>query len=678
MCGIVGIAAAGLKQPCLVGRLVEGLERLEYRGYDSAGIATVQAHDLVCRKTVGKIDALRKVLAIDLASEAGMASVVLGMGHTRWATHGVVTVANAHPQTDGTVAVVHNGIIENAELLRQELLEALKEDLAKAETEADIPDAVRVWAEAFQGSKNVADLLPLLSQTDTEILVHWVARERRWGFPFAESVHKTLKKVCGTYAVVFLDKTCPDQMIAARKGSPLTIGRGSDERSFFVASDISVLASWASESVDLKEGELVIFQRQLCRDGKDTGFSAHFFTIGAPEREKTPVWIAIQSAVTTVDKGIFPDFTSKEMSEQPAVIQSILDRFDSGAFVPFAQKLEACGALNLIACGSSFYASLVGRYWMESFAGLPTQAEVASEFRYRTPVVGRTSMNVFLSQSGETIDTLKALELVQSLQKGGEGPTCSVITNVPYSLMAKTVVAPVAPSTSSGSALLLEAGPELSVVSTKAFTAQMAILAALVIETEKIRLKTDSSDQAEDLRTVPHLVRQILERADSDRIYETAAELLSSAQTVLYLGRGTSYPIALEGALKLKETAYIPAEGYPAGELKHGPIALVNNRITCVVLAPGDELFTKTLSNTQEIMARGGSVIFVTDERGSEKLKVLEARQDFTILTLPNGGSIAKAFTFAVACQILAYRTAKQKGCDVDRPRNLAKAVTVE
>lgn len=673
MCGIVGIAAARPEHPGLVEELIQGLERLEYRGYDSAGLALIEQEHLVCRKTVGRIQALQEMLASD---PLNVKEAVLGMGHTRWATHGAVTVANAHPQTDGTIAVVHNGIIENAEALKQALEMSLKKDFEAAEKGQPVPEMIRSWAE--QCRQDSSPLLPLVSQTDTEILVHLVARERRWGWTFKEAVQRSLEKVQGSYAVVVLDKTAPNEMIAARKGSPLMVGRGADGQSFFVASDWAVLASWAKEVVDLGEGELVLFQR-LPGNETGSGFSAHFFEEGTPDIETVPTWVPISSSVTVPDKGVFPDFTLKEMFEQPGIIQALLKRFEGGAFEPFAQDLARRTHLNLIACGSSFYASLVGRYWAEAFAGLATQAEIASEFRYRSPVVEPSSLNVFLSQSGETIDTLKALELVQSLQKGSNGPACGVITNVPYSLMAKTVSAPTT-SAMPGSVLLLEAGPELSVVSTKAFTAQMAVLAALVLEVAKCRPQRASAvpHLVEDFRRVPTLIQHVLESAELDAAYDEAAERLGAAHTVLYLGRGITYPIALEGALKLKETAYIPTEGYPAGELKHGPIALVDQHTVCVVLAPGGELFTKTLSNTQEIMARGGRILFVTDRQGAQTLKASEMADAVTLVVLPDGGPISCAFSFSAACQILAYRTARKKGCNVDRPRNLAKAVTVE
>lgn len=672
VCGIVGIAAVGLKQPGLVERLLEGLKRLEYRGYDSAGIAVVKDGKLICRKTVGKIEALQAALTAD-----PIENVFLGMGHTRWATHGAVTVANAHPQTDGTIAVVHNGIIENAEILKQDLLKTLNEDL-KAAKSRNAPDAVQIWVQTFRGQPGDPTLLPIQSQTDTEILVHLVARERRWGVPFQEAVSKTLQKVSGTYATVFLDKTSPGQMIAARKGSPLTIGRGADGQSFFLASDIAVLASWAKEFADLGEGEGVFFQR-VFNETTENGFTTHFFTIAPCREKKTPSWKPLQSDVLSVDKGSFPNFTRKEISEQPLLLQSMIDRFEKGTFASFAQKLASRKSLNLVACGSSFYASLIGRYWAEAFTGIATQAEIASEFRYRNPVVTPQSMNLFLSQSGETIDTLKALELVQTLpfSEQAQGPACGVITNVPHSLMAKTVTNPSLPAVP-GPVLLLEAGAELSVVSTKAFTAQLAMLAALVLEVVRIRSREEPLSLIGDFKRIPAQVHAVLSDAESNSFYDIAALLLADAHTVLYLGRGVSYPIALEGALKLKETAYIPTEGYPAGELKHGPIALVDNRTVCVILAPGDDLFTKTLSNAQEIMARGGHLLFITDERGASQLQALNVTELSKMLVVPNGGPISTAFTLSVACQMLAYRTARRKGYDVDRPRNLAKAVTVE
>lgn len=928
MCGIVGIASAQLvgEEGGIVKRLVDGLEHLEYRGYDSAGVALMGASGneghLFCRKAVGKIEALRESLKAGLPAWASTAW--LGLGHTRWATHGAVTLANAHPQTDGTVAVVHNGIIENFALLKAQLLEALERDwevakeallvrnevqekgrqtsrtlcedlpLASAScplgTKEEKEDARRspVWEESrassgpspfeasgpkdetgeeavdptmisaprqmeakvwaaltswaldvetrlLQGVSKTEALLPLTSQTDTEILVHLIARESRLGAPFPQAVARALAQAKGTFAVVILHRAYPYTMIAARRGSPLTLGR--DGASFFVASDAAVLAPWSRETMDLGEGEMVVFQAagkgelkgapqsvhgDLKKNGSLNGvavqsvaekedgsevktaqceaadssealesasedssqmvriqpsqegfseevsahsFIARFYALEEGMLREVPSrWVPAQVVNASADKGAYPDFTLKEMAEQPALLEGIVRRFQGGAFAELGRELAARKALNLIGCGSSFYASRVGQYWAEAFAHLATHAEIASEFRYRSPVVAPSSLSLFLSQSGETIDTLKALEYVQ-----GQGGACAVLTNVAHSLMAKAVrevggtarisssltsdkveahsssleaacplamgkgapsipgglsftgtlerdlalssrslqaptlslnekerspltankatsVSETEPSLAEddrtlGRVLLLEAGPERSVVSTKAFTAQMAVLAAVVLEATD-----DPSLQAalaQDLARAPSLVREVLETAQkpgAEDPYVPLVERLLEAKTVLYLGRGVSYPIALEGALKLKETAYVPAEAYPAGELKHGPMALVDAQTVCVVLAPGDALFDKTLSNVQEVKARGGQILLLTDAQGARWLKegAIEGLDGALTLVLPEAGPVAQAFTLTAACQMLAYKTAKRKGCNVDRPRNLAKAVTVE
>lgn len=863
MCGIVGIASVQLvgEEGGIIKRLVDGLEHLEYRGYDSAGVALMGASGdeghLFCRKAVGKIEALRESLKAGLPAWASTAW--LGLGHTRWATHGAVTLANAHPQTDGTVAVVHNGIIENFAFLKAQLLEALErdwevakeallvrnkvqeeggrtsqtlcEDLplalasrplrakeekegarrspvweesrassspcpfeasgpkdetgeeavdptmisAPRQMEAKVWAALTSWAldvetRLLQGVSKTEALLPLTSQTDTEILVHLIARESRLGAPFPQAVARALAQAKGTFAVVILHRAYPYTMIAARRGSPLTLGR--DGASFFVASDAAVLAPWSRETMDLGEGEMVVFQaagedelkgapqpvhgdlkkngslngvavRSEKEDGSEVktepcevtgssealesasedssqmvriqpareGFSeeapahsfiARFYALKEGMLREVPSrWVPAQVVNASADKGAYPDFTLKEMAEQPALLEGIVRRFQGGAFAELGRELAARKALNLIGCGSSFYASRVGQYWAEAFAHLATHAEIASEFRYRSPVVAPSSLSLFLSQSGETIDTLKALEYVQ-----GQGGACAVLTNVAHSLMAKAVrevrgtarisssliseeatsVSETEPSLAedgrtSGRVLLLEAGPERSVVSTKAFTAQMAVLAAVVLEATD-----DPSLQAalaQDLARAPSLVREVLETAQrpgAEDPYVPLVERLLEARTVLYLGRGVSYPIALEGALKLKETAYIPAEAYPAGELKHGPMALVDAQTVCVVLAPGDALFDKTLSNVQEVKARGGQILLLTDAQGARRLKegAIEGLDGALTLVLPDAGPVAQAFTLTAACQMLAYKTAKRKGCNVDRPRNLAKAVTVE
>lgn len=613
MCGIIGIAS---QHSSLFEWLLEGLDRLEYRGYDSAGIALLHSEGIFCKKSIGKVNNLRQNLK-NLITEP-IKNACLGMAHTRWATHGAVTEENAHPQFDGMTALVHNGIIEN-----------------------------------FSELKNKIPSIILKTQTDTEIIVHLISNEIQKKKDFLTAVTHVIQQIQGTFAFVILHKDFPHMMIAARKGSPLSIGKGIDHKSFFLASDVAAISPWVKKTLDLEDNELCLIKNE------NHEFLCHFFDLQGQEIQKK--WGNTKLIDQQPTKGCFQDFTMKEMSEQPAIIENIVQSFHCEEFSKIAKEIYQRKSLNLIGCGSSFYAGLIAKYWFEKYGNIKTYVEIASEFRYRSPVISEDSLSFFISQSGETIDTLQALEFVKQ-KKGATG----VITNVLHSTIAKKA----------SWLIPLRAGPELSVVSTKAFTAQLAIFSSILIQYLIQKDSQYAKILQEDFEKVPYLLKDVF---SYNNYYDKIIPLLIKASTILYLGRGICYPIAMEGALKLKETSYVHAEGYPAGEMKHGPIALIDAHSVCIVLAPYDELFSKMLSNVQEIIARQGKVIFLTDKQGAESLlKQNISSQQLSIILAPETQNISKAFVYSVLCQILAYKTAKLKGCNIDRPRNLAKSVTVE
>ncbi|WP_295074939.1 glutamine--fructose-6-phosphate transaminase (isomerizing) [Tabrizicola sp.] len=605
MCGIVGVLGNHEAAPLLV----EALKRLEYRGYDSAGIATVNAGKLDRRRAVGKLVNLSDLLVHSpLAGKAGI-------GHTRWATHGAATVTNAHPHRAGGVAVVHNGIIENFRELRAEL---------------------------------AADGYTQESETDTETIVLLVNRAMDRGAAPVEAAKDTLARLHGAFALCFLFDGHDDLMIAARKGSPLAIGWGDGE--MFVGSDAIALAPMTDRVTYLEEGDWAIITRQ--------GAEIYDARNARANRAET----RIQLDATRIEKAGYKHFMAKEIAEQPVVIADALKHYTSpqGTLqLPEALDFTGVDRVTLVACGTASYACHVAKYWFEQIAGLPADIDIASEFRYRDPVLSPTSMAIFVSQSGETADTLAALRHVKE-----KVATVVSVINVPTSSIARE----------SDLALPILAGVEVGVASTKAFTCQLTVLALMALKAAQDRGRIDAAtlrDRLETLRLVPGLMNAAL--GLSDPIAKLAEEL-GTAQDILFLGRGSMFPLALEGALKLKEISYIHAEGYASGELKHGPIALIDAAVPVIVLAPKDALFDKTVSNMQEVMARSGKVLLLSDAAGVEAA----GQGTWKTLTLPAVDPLWAPILYAVPAQLLAYHTAIAKGTDVDQPRNLAKSVTVE
>ncbi|MFI0394820.1 glutamine--fructose-6-phosphate transaminase (isomerizing) [Paracoccus jiaweipingae] len=605
MCGIIGILGRHQVAP----QLVEALKRLEYRGYDSAGIATIDEQGkLARRRAVGKLINLSDRLVHDPLPGT------TGIGHTRWATHGAATEANAHPHCHGPVGVVHNGIIENFRELRDELIAG-----------GAAPE----------------------SQTDTETVALLTARHMAQGMDPVAAARATLARLEGAFALGFIFDGQPDLMIAARKGSPLAIGHGEGE--MFIGSDAVALSPFTDRITYLEDGDHAILTRAGVR------------IFDAENRQTTREERRIDVGATAVDKGGYRHFMAKEIAEQPNVLGDALNHYiKNGRIVlPEGVDFRDVDRLTLVGCGTAHYATQVAKYWFESLAGLPCDLDVASEFRYREPPLSPRSWALFVSQSGETADTLAALHYC----KGKVARTLGVV-NVGTSAIARET----------DIALPTLAGIEICVASSKAFTCQLAVLAVLAIKAAQDRGRIDTARASaliEELRAIPGLLNQTLGLADDCR---NLADWLAEAQDVLFLGRGALFPVALEGALKLKELSYIHAEGYPSGELKHGPIALIDRNVPVVVLAPRDALFDKTVSNMQEVMARHGQVLLISDAEGVQKA----GHGTRAHLTMPNGGGTFTAILYAVPMQYLAYYTAVAKGTDVDQPRNLAKSVTVE
>ncbi len=608
MCGIVGI----LGNTPVAGELVDALKRLEYRGYDSAGIATLENGVLVSCRAQGKLRALEAKL--DKAPLKGTS----GIGHTRWATHGKPTENNAHPHLTARVAVVHNGIIENFRELRERL--------------------------AKNGAK-------FLSETDTEIVAHLVTEHLEAGQKPAEAVAATLKELRGAFALAFLFAGEDDLMIGARKGSPLAIGYGDGE--MYLGSDAIALAPFTDSVSYLEEGDWVVLTRK----------SAVIRDAGGAVVQR-PV-IRSSASAMLVDKGNFKHFMAKEIHEQPEVVGHTLARYidmttEKVALpgdLPF--KWSDLKRLSISACGTAFYAGLVAKYWFERFAKLPVEIDIASEFRYREAPIEAGDLAIFISQSGETADTLASLRYAKEHKQY----VLSVV-NVPTSTIAREsdVVMPTL------------AGPEIGVASTKAFTCQLSVLACLAIAAGRDRgvlSEVDEQRLVHALIEVPRLMTQALMLEPQ---IEKLSHDLSKVRDVLYLGRGTSFPIAMEGALKLKEISYIHAEGYAAGELKHGPIALIDETMPVIVIAPHDRVFEKTASNMEEVAARGGKIILVTDPKGAQEA----GTELLGTLTLPEMAATVTPLVYAIPVQLIAYHTAVALGTDVDQPRNLAKSVTVE
>ncbi|MCV2878770.1 glutamine--fructose-6-phosphate transaminase (isomerizing) [Sedimentimonas flavescens] len=604
MCGIIGVLGNHEVAPLLV----ESLKRLEYRGYDSAGIATINNGQLDRRRAVGKLVNLSDLLVHEpLAGKSGI-------GHTRWATHGAATTVNAHPHMSGKVAVVHNGIIENFRELRAELAEA--------------------------------GIAPQ-TQTDTETVALLTRAFMDRGMSPREAALATLKKLDGAFALLWLFDGEDDLMIAARKGSPLAIGHGDGE--MFVGSDAIALAPMTDRITYLAEGDYAFVTRA----------GAEIFDAEGRRANRDEQRIDLGAA--RVEKAGYKHFMAKEIAEQPVVLGDALRHYLPNGQLNLPEGLDFTDLdrLTLVACGTAFYACSVAKYWFEQLAGLPCEIDVASEFRYREPPMPKRSFAIFVSQSGETADTLAALRYCHELV----AKTVAVV-NVPTSSIAREC----------DIALPILAGVEVGVASTKAFTCQLLVLAAMALKAGVDRghiAPADLDEHLTTLRALPGLMNTAL--GCSEQI-EKLAERLAEAQDILFLGRGPMFPLALEGALKLKEISYIHAEGYASGELKHGPIALIDRSVPVIVLAPHDRLFDKTVSNMQEVMARHGEVLLISDGKG------LAAASDGTWATLkmPSVAEPWAPILYAVPAQLLAYYTAVAKGTDVDQPRNLAKSVTVE
>ena len=605
MCGIVGILGGHQAGP----QLVEALRRLEYRGYDSAGIATIDDDGaLDRRREVGKLVNLSDALVHDPLEGR------TGIGHTRWATHGAATQTNAHPHRYGPVAVVHNGIIENFRELRAELAR-----------DGIVPE----------------------TQTDTETVAQLTGHLIGQGLTPVEAVRATLSRLHGAFALAFLFEGQGDLMIGARKGSPLAVGHGSGE--MFLGSDAIALAPFTDRVTYLEDGDHVV----LTRAGAEI--------YDAEGRLANRAIARIDVGSTAIDKAGHRHFMAKEIAQQPVVLGDALGHYikDGRIVLPESLDFSQVDRLTLVGCGTAFLAASVAKYWFERLAGLPCEVDIASEFRYREPPLSPQSWAMFVSQSGETADTLAALHYCRDKVARTVG-----VVNVGTSAIARE----------SDIALPILAGIEVGVASTKAFTCQLAVLAVLALKAAHDRGRLDDAGLAAhvaDLLAVPGLVSQAVAAGDDCR---RIASWLAEAQDVLFLGRGGLYPIALEGALKLKEISYIHAEGYASGELKHGPIALIDRNVPVIVLAPSDPLFEKTVSNMQEVMARHGQVLLVSDPAGIEAA----GEGVHATLTMPAGGGVFAPIVYAVPMQYLAYYTAVAKGTDVDQPRNLAKSVTVE
>jgi len=607
MCGIIGIIGKNEVAPLLV----DGLKRLEYRGYDSAGIATLVNGGIDRRRAEGKLVNLENLLGSEPLTGT------IGIGHTRWATHGAPTENNAHPHSDGRVVLVHNGIIENYIELRQEL---------------------------------AAEGCAFQTETDTEVVAHLVGTYLDKGKSPQDAVAASLKRLDGAFALAILFGGHDELMIGARRGSPLAVGYGDGE--MYLGSDALALAPLTSRICYLEEGDWAVVTRD----------DAKVF-----DNQDRPVERDVKLTATSgamIGKGNYPHFMLKEIYEQPAVMgdtmQAILNPWNQTVTLPdLPFDATLVSRVTIVACGTSFYAGMVAKYWFEQVARIPVELDIASEFRYRSADMPAGGMALFISQSGETADTLAALRYAREQEQHVVS-----LVNVVESSMARE----------SDLVLQTKAGPEIGVASTKAFTTQLTVLACLAIGMAATRGAIDREREAalcQALTEVPSRANEVL--THDEKLAELANEV-AEARDVLYLGRGTGYPIALEGALKLKEISYIHAEGYAAGEMKHGPIALIDENVPIIVIAPSDDLFDKTASNMQEAIARGASVIFLSDTAGIKKLGDMAA----ATIELPTVDKFVAPILYAIPVQLLAYHTAVHKGTDVDQPRNLAKSVTVE
>ena len=607
MCGIIGVIGTRPAAPLIL----DALQRLAYRGYDSAGIATLVNGLIERRRAEGKLGNLAAVL--DRAPLPG----ITGIGHTRWATHGAPTESNAHPHATDRVSVVHNGIIENHAELRAELEAA---------------------GQRFH------------TETDTETVAQLVDLNLKQGMDPASAAGAAFRRLEGAYALAIIFAGHPELIIGAQHGAPLAVGFGEDE--MFVGSDALALAPLTRRIAYLKDGDWVVVDRK----------GARFFDESGEETEREVKLTRLTGAA--IGKGNFRHFMEKELHEHPAVLGDTLHRMVSPATravtlpdLPF--NLARISRITISACGSAFYAGLIGRWYFEAIARIPTDADVASEFRYRSPPLPRDGLGLLVSQSGETADTMAALRYMRE-----QGQHILSVVNVPESSMARE----------SDAVLETVAGPEIGVASTKAFTAQIAVLACLAIAAGRARGSIDADQEASftaSLLEVPGRAAEVLEK---DETIRELAIRIAKARDVLYLGRGSCFPIALEGALKLKEISYIHAEGYAAGEMKHGPIALIDSSVPVIATVPSGPLFEKAASNLQEAHARGGQVIIFSDEAGASRLRHIATET----IVLPAVDPFVAPLLYAIPVQLLAYHVAVLKGTDVDQPRNLAKSVTVE
>jgi glutamine---fructose-6-phosphate transaminase (isomerizing) len=608
MCGIVGILG---REP-VAGLLVDALKRLEYRGYDSAGVATLEGGQLARRRAEGKLRNLEARLARDPLTGT------IGIGHTRWATHGRPTEHNAHPHATERLAVVHNGIIENFRELREELEKT--------------------------GAKFGSD-------TDTEVVAHLVTQEMKNGHSPAEAVAAALPRLRGAFALAFLFAGENDLMIGARKGSPLAIGYGDGE--MYLGSDAIALAPFTDAISYLEDGDSAVLTR--------TGVEVRDAKGSKVERAV----LRSSASAFLVDKGNYRHFMAKEIHEQPEVVGHTLAHYIDMAAERVRLPVElpfdfgTLERVSISACGTAYYAGLVAKYWFERFARLPVEVDVASEFRYREVPMTAGGLAIFVSQSGETADTLATLRYAKEHKQHALS-----VVNVPTSTIAREseVVMPTL------------AGPEIGVASTKAFTCQLAVLACLAIAAGRARGVLSEEEESKMARALIETPRLMAETLALEPQIEHFARDLAKSRNVLYLGRGTSFPLALEGALKLKEISYIHAEGYAAGELKHGPIALIDETMPVIIIAPHDRVFEKTVSNMQEVAARQGKIILLTDPEGARELHM----DSVSKLTLPTMPATVTPLVYAIPVQLIAYHTAVVMGTDVDQPRNLAKSVTVE
>jgi glucosamine--fructose-6-phosphate aminotransferase (isomerizing) len=608
MCGIVGILG---REP-VADHIVDALKRLEYRGYDSAGIATLEDGRLTRRRAEGKLKNLERRL------EREPLTGTVGIGHTRWATHGRPTENNAHPHATERLAVVHNGIIENFRELRQEL--------------------------ESNGAR-------FGSETDTEVVAHLVTEEMNKGHAPAQAVENALPRLRGAFALAFLFSGENDLLIGARKGSPLAIGYGDGE--MYLGSDAIALAPFTDTISYLEDGDWAVLTHQ--------GVNVH----DANGRSVKRTVLKSSASALLVDKGNHRHFMAKEIHEQPEVVghtlahylDMVAERVVLPGELPF--DFRKLGRIAISACGTAYYASLIGKYWFERFARLPVEIDIASEFRYREAPLSPGDLAIFVSQSGETADTLASLRYARTQKQH----VLSVV-NVASSTIAREsdVVMPTL------------AGPEIGVASTKAFTCQLAVLACLAIAAGRARGVLSEDDEHKLVRALISVPGHMAEALTLEPQIEVLARDLAKSRDVLYLGRGTSFPLAMEGALKLKEISYIHAEGYAAGELKHGPIALIDETLPVIVIAPYDRVFDKTVSNMQEVAARGGRIILITDPKGAQEATV----SSLITLTLPDMPATVTPLVYAIPVQLIAYHTAVIMGTDVDQPRNLAKSVTVE